>query len=96
MSEAGRPHGRRLYYFYRNKIWISARYLPWPMFVSQLVIWSGYFLQEAARIGRPDIYLRALLAGFAGLPARIEARGNDRLPPEAIERLRRIEGRLYY
>ncbi|MCI0567688.1 MAG: glycosyltransferase [Acidobacteria bacterium] len=96
MSEAGRPHGRRLYYFYRNKIWISARYLPWPMFVSQLVIWSGYFLREAARIGRPDVYLRALLAGLAGLPARIEARNRDRLPPETIERLRRIEGRLYY
>jgi len=96
MSHAGRPGWRRLYYFYRNKIWISARYLPWPMFLSQLVIWSGYFLKETVRIGRPDVYVRALVAGLAGLPARFKARRSDRIPPEALERLRRIEGRLYY
>ena len=96
MSEAGRPGWRRLYYFYRNKIWISARYLPWRMFASQMVIWSGYFLKETVRTGRPDVYVKALAAGLAGLPARIRARANDRIPPEAIERLRHIEGRLYY
>jgi GT2 family glycosyltransferase len=96
MSEAGRPAWRRLYYFYRNKIWISARYLPWPMFVSQLVIWSGYFLKETVRIGRPDVYVRALVAGLAGLPERIKARRSDRIPPEVLERLKQIEGRLYY
>ena len=96
MSEAGRPRWRRLYYFYRNKIWISARYLPWTMFVSQMVIWSGYFLKEAVRIGRPDVYLRALLAGLSGLPAQIKARRDHRIPPDALDRLKRLEGRLYY
>ncbi|HEV8374656.1 MAG TPA: glycosyltransferase family 2 protein [Candidatus Polarisedimenticolia bacterium] len=96
MSDEGRPAWRRLYYFFRNKIWISARYLPWPMFFSHLVVWSGYFLRETLRIGRPDIYVRALAAGIAGLPRRLRARKTDRIPPEALERLRRIEGRLYY
>jgi GT2 family glycosyltransferase len=96
MSEEGRPAWRRLYYFFRNKIWISARYLPWPMFFSHLVVWSGYFLRETVRIGRPDVYVRALAAGLAGLPPRVRARRTDRIPPEALERLRRIEGRLYY
>ena len=96
LSEAGRPSWRRIYYFYRNKLWISARYLPWPMFLSQMGIWSGYFLKESVMIGRPDVYVRALLAGLAGMPAQFKARTVDRLPPEALERLRRIEGRLYY
>jgi GT2 family glycosyltransferase len=96
MSEAGRPRWRRLYYFYRNKIWISARYLPWTMFASQMVIWSGYFLKEAVRIGRPDVYLRALMAGLTGLPENIKARRDHRIPPDALERLKRLEGRLYY
>jgi GT2 family glycosyltransferase len=96
MSKEGRPAWRRLYYFFRNKIWISARYLPWPMFFSHFVVWSGYFLRETVRIGRPDVYVRALAAGIAGLPQRVRARRTDRIPPEALERLRRIEGRLYY
>ena len=96
MSDQGRPAWRRLYYFFRNKIWISARYLPWPMFFSHLVVWGGYFLTETVRIGRPDVYVRALAAGIAGLPGRLRARRTDRIPPEALERLRRIEGRLYY
>jgi GT2 family glycosyltransferase len=96
LSAAGRPSWRRLYFFFRNKIWISARYLPWTMFVSQLVVWSGYFLKEAVQIGRPDIFVKALAAGLWGVPARLQARKIDRLPPEALQRLRRLEGRLYY
>ena len=96
MSESERPTWRKLFYFFRNKIWISARYLPWPMFFSQLAVWSGYFLKETVKIGRPDIYLSALAAGLAGMPARLRARKTDRIPAEALARLRRIEGRLYY
>ena len=96
MSDAGRPSWRRLYYFFRNKIWISARYLPWTMFLSQLVLWGAYFFKEAIKIGRPDIYVKALVDGVRGVPGRLKARKLDRLPPAALERLRRFEGRLYY
>jgi GT2 family glycosyltransferase len=96
MSEAGRHSWRRLYFFFRNKIWISARYLPWSMFLSQLAIWSGYFLKEALQIGRPDVYVKALVDGLSGIPGRMKARKTDRLKPETLKRLRRIEGRLYY
>jgi len=96
LSRAGRPAWRRLYFFFRNKIWISARYLPWPMFASQMIVWSGYFLKEAAGTGRLDVYVRALGAGLAGLPSRLRARRSDRLSRETARRLRRIEGRLYY
>ena len=96
LSDAGRPGWRRTYYFYRNKIWISARYLPWRMFLTQVAVWSAYFLKEAVRIGRPDIFLAAAAAGIGGIPARIRMRRRDRIPPEALLRLRRIEGRLYY
>ncbi|HEU5180134.1 MAG TPA: glycosyltransferase [Candidatus Polarisedimenticolia bacterium] len=93
---AERPSWRRPYYFYRNKIWISARYLPWRMVFTQLCVWSGYFLKETVAIGRPDVFVRALGAGLRGLPKRLRQRRQDRLPPEVIRRLRTIEGRLYY
>ncbi len=96
LSASGRPGWRRIYYFYRNKIWISARYLPWRMFVSQVAVWSGYFLKEALAIGRIDVFLAALAAGIGGVPRRIRLRRHDRLPREALRRLRGIEGRLYY
>jgi GT2 family glycosyltransferase len=96
MAETGRPSWRRPYYFYRNKIWISARYLPWRMVGTQLFVWSGYFLKEAVSIGRPDVFFRALFAGLRGLPERLRLRRTDRLAPEVIRRLKTIEGRLYY
>jgi len=96
LSNTGRPRWRRLYYFYRNKIWISARYLPWRMFAVQMGVWSGYFLKEALRIGRPDVFLAALASGIAGIPRCLKDRRRDRLPAEVLARLRRVEGRLYY
>jgi len=93
LSRAGRPAWRRTYFFYRNKIWISARYLPWPMFLSQMALWSGYFLKEALAIGRPDVFLAALASGLAGMRRRRRA---DRIPQQVLARLRQIEGRLYY
>ena len=94
LSPVGRPGGRRIYYFLRNKIWISARYLPWPMIASQLLIWSGYFLKEAIRIGRIALFFAALGAGVAGIPAR--RRRNDRISRPALRRLAALDGRLYY
>ena len=94
LSPSGRPAGRRIYYFLRNKIWISARYLPWPMVTSQLLVWSGYFLKEAIRIGRIDLFFAALGAGVAGIPAR--RRRNDRISRPALRRLADLDGRLYY
>jgi GT2 family glycosyltransferase len=96
LSGTGRPLWRRTYYFYRNKIWISARYLPWTMFLSQFALWSGYFLKEALSIGRPDVFLAALASGIAGIPGRLRYRRHDRIPREVLHRLREIEGRLYY
>ena len=96
LSEEARPRWRRIYYFYRNKIWISARYLPWRMFCVQLAIWSAYFFKEALRIGRIDVFLAALATGLSGIPARLENRRHDKLPEGVLSRLRQIEGRLYY
>ncbi len=96
LSSSGRPGWRKIYYFYRNKIWISARYLPWRMVLTQIAIWSGYFLKEALAIGRIDVFLAALASGIAGIPRRMRLRRHDRLPREALRRLRAIEGRLYY
>ena len=93
---AERPSWRRPFYFYRNKIWISVRYLPWRMVFTQLVVWSGYFLKETVAIGRPDVFLRALVAAGGGLPARLRLRRDDRLSPQVIRRLKATEGRLYY
>jgi GT2 family glycosyltransferase len=96
LSEAARPGWRRTYYFYRNKIWISARYLPWRMFLAQAALWSGYFLKEAVRIGRPDVFLAALASGLGGLPRQFRRRRQDRLSRKVLLHLREIEGRLYY
>ena len=96
LSDSGRPGWRRIYYFLRNKIWISARYLPWTMFASQLALWSGYFLKESLRIGRPDVFLAAMASGIAGVPRRLRYRRHDRLPRQVLRRLRGIDGRLYY
>jgi GT2 family glycosyltransferase len=96
LSPSGRTGGRRIYYFYRNKIWISARYLPWPMFMSQLAVWSGYFLKESLAIGRPDVFVAALGSALAGLPGQWRQRRSERIPPPVLRRLERIEGRLYY
>jgi len=95
-SPTARSRGRRIYYLYRNKIRISARYLPWRMFVVQLGVWSGYFLKEALRIGRPDAFLAGLASGLAGVPGQLESRRRDRLSAGTLNRLRRLEGRLYY
>ena len=95
LSSTGRPGWRALYYFLRNKIWVSARYLPWSMVLSQIVVWSAFFLRESLRIGRPDVFARALLAGLAGIPRRRALRHRDRLSRETLDRLRRLEGRLY-
>jgi GT2 family glycosyltransferase len=96
LSGSGRPGWRKTYYFYRNKIWISARYLPWPMAVSQVAVWSGYFLKESLFMGRPDVFLAALASGIAGIPDRLRRRRRDKIPREALLRLRETEGRLYY
>ena len=93
---AERPSWRRPFYFYRNKIWISVRYLPWRMVFTQLAVWSGYFLKETIAIGRPDVFVRALVAAARGFPARLRQRREDRLAPEVIRRLKATEGRLYY
>ncbi|MFQ5766637.1 MAG: glycosyltransferase family 2 protein [Acidobacteriota bacterium] len=96
LSGAGRPQGRKIYYFCRNKIWISARYLPWRMVLVQALLWSAYGLKESLRIGRPDIFLKGLAAGLLGIPRRMGFRRKDRLPARVLARLRKIEGRLYY
>jgi GT2 family glycosyltransferase len=96
LSRKARPSWRRLYYFYRNKIWIGPRYLPWRMVVTQACAWSGYFLVEAVRTGRPDIFVGALCAGLAGLPESLRRRRKGRLTRAALDRLRTLEGRLYY
>ena len=95
LSSSGRPGWRALYYFYRNKIWVSARYLPWRMVASQIAVWSAFFLLRSLRAGRPDVFVRALAAGLAGVPRRHRLRRRDRLSRETLDRLRRIEGRLY-
>ena len=95
MSSRGRPAARRVFYFLRNKIWISVRYLPWRMFLSQLLVWSAYFLWEAIRIRRPHQFLAALWAGLSGIPARLPLRRQDRLSPQALARLRQLKGRRY-
>ena len=95
LSSTGRPGWRAVYYFHRNKIWISLRYLPWRMVLTQVLVWSVYFLREALRIGRPDVFVRALAAGLAGAPRRIALRRRDRLSRKALERLRGLGGRLY-
>jgi len=95
MSQTARPSWRRLFYFYRNKLWISPRYLPWSMVIAQTCAWSAYFLVDALRIVRPDVFLAALGAGLAGLPESLRRRRTDRLGPEALARLRALDGRLY-
>jgi hypothetical protein len=95
LSGAGRPAGRRVRCFYRNKIRISLRYLPWRMVLAQLVVWSGYFLVESFRAGRPDAFLHGLISGIAHAPESLRRRRSDRLSPEAVRRLARLEGRLY-
>ncbi|HMC82120.1 MAG TPA: glycosyltransferase, partial [Candidatus Polarisedimenticolia bacterium] len=96
LSPVARYRGRRIYYLFRNKIRISARYLPWRMFAVQLGVWSGYFLKEALRIGRLDAFVAGLASGLAGVPGQLQNRRRDRLSAVAISRLRRLEGRLYY
>jgi GT2 family glycosyltransferase len=96
LSRAARPSWRRLFYFYRNKIRISPRYLPWRMVVAQTCAWSAYFLVEALRTGRPDVFVAALFAGLAGLPDSLRRRRKERLTNTALARLRALDGRLYY
>ena len=96
MSRTARPSWRRLFYFYRNKLWISPRYLPWRMVITQTCAWSAYFLVEALRIARPDVFLAALGAGLAGLPESLRRRRTDRLGPEALARLLALGGRRYF
>lgn len=96
LSNSGRPAGRRIYFFFRNKIWISVRYLPWWMCLVQVGLWSGYFLKEALRSGRIDAFVAGLASGLAGIPARLRNRRQDRIPSAVLTRLRQIEGRLYY
>jgi GT2 family glycosyltransferase len=96
LSRTARPSWRRLFYFYRNKLRISPRYLPWRMVLAQTCAWSGYFLIEAARTLRPDVFVAAFCAGLAGLPDSLRRRRTDRLGPEALARLRALGGRLYH
>ncbi|MFQ5718368.1 MAG: glycosyltransferase family 2 protein [Acidobacteriota bacterium] len=95
LSSTGRPGGRALFFFLRNKIWISVRYLPWPMVLTQIGVWGGYFFWESLRAGRPDLYVRALWAGITGAIPRLARRRTDRLSATAIARLKKLDGRLY-
>jgi GT2 family glycosyltransferase len=95
LSRTERPSWRRLFYFYRNKLWISPRYLPWRMVAAQTCVWSAFFLVEAARTVRPDVFVAALCAGLAGLPDSLRRRRTDRLSRAALARLRELGGRLY-
>jgi GT2 family glycosyltransferase len=96
LSAAGRPSWRRTYYFFRNKIWVCARYLPWRMVLVQMTTWSGVFLLESIRIGRPDVFFKALGSGLRGVVTRRHLRRQDRLDRATLRRLKRIEGRLYF
>ena len=62
---------------------------------ASIAVWSAFFLLRSLRAGRPDVFVRALAAGLAGVPRRHRLRRRDRLSRETLDRLRRIEGRLY-
>jgi len=96
LSRAARPSWRRLFYFYRNKLRISPRYLPWRMVATQTCAWSAYFLAEAVRTARPDVFLAALCAGLAGWPDSLRRRRSERLKEAALVRLRDLQGRRFY
>lgn len=93
-SAAGRPPGQYFYYHLRNRYRIAARNLPWRFAVTQMVLWTGYFLAKAARQRRVPAALRGWRDGVRGLPAALRERAA--ISKTSIGYLKDHDGRLWY
>jgi GT2 family glycosyltransferase len=93
-AAGGRPSGRSLSYAVRNRWWVPVRHLPWPMAASHVLLWSAYLLTVALRRRQVGAWRQGFVEGVSHLPGALRSRRV--LPPEAVARLRREGGRLWW
>lgn len=78
----------------RNRWIVPPRYLPWPMAVSHIALWSLYHLVRAVRHRAFVSWWNGVVAGALRLPTTIR----ERRPVSAatVQRLRTDQGRLWW
>ncbi len=91
-SLAGRPSGQKVYYMIRNRLVVVRKWLPLRFYLSQRVLWGGYWMLRALRSGQLRHFWKGLRDG------RQMARNADRtiLSRDAVAYLKKNGGRLWY
>lgn len=95
-SPRERPPWRRIYFDYRNRIWLGVKYLPLPYLVVNLSVWGLVFFLRAVRYGYIMHFLRSIRDGVWGAGRYWRNRRQTVLSPRAVQRIKRLKGRLLY
>jgi len=95
-SPQSRPSWRRFYYDFRNRIWLTTKYLPVKYIISQLILWGGYTFLKSIRYGYVKYFFRSIRDALQEIEKYKELRRRYKLDGNAIQRLKKLNGRLYY
>lgn len=91
-----RPSWRRSYYDYRNRIWLATSFLPLRYLVVNLTVWGVVLFAQALRYGYAKHFFKGLTEAVTQLGPYRKRRKDQLLNREALRRLKRLHGRLYY
>jgi GT2 family glycosyltransferase len=83
---------RYLYFIVRNKIWINYKYLPWPAFFINTIVWCAIWLTFSFRDGGFLHIIRGIKDGIRGL----KKLKRTPLNKEAIRYIRLNNGRIFF
>lgn len=96
------PHGRenikRTYRLIRNRIYIAAKHMPFPYWLTHVVIWGGAAFIWAIRAGQPGEFFRGVRSVWTdGLMKKaLEYRRKNPMNRNALAYLKKHKGRLIY
>jgi len=93
-SPLARPQGRWVHSNAKNRLWLSARHLPWRYVASHAVFWWMYLFWVAMRNGLLRDYFNGVAEGIRRLPDILA--GRKRLSNQAINRIKSNHGRLLW
>lgn len=94
-SSVERPGWQRFYYFHRNRIWLSFKYLPLSYAFIHSTVWCAKIFVESLIAGYLTFFLKGMRDGIIKLPALMK-RERKVISRQTRKKLKSLSGRLYY
>ena len=94
-SPGGRPGWQRFYYYHRNRIWLSFKYLPLSYAFIHSAAWCAKIFVDSLENGYFTFFLKGFRDGIIELPALMR-RERKVISRQTIQKLKSLSGRLYY